>query len=300
MNNASNRDKSETASTMQSPAVDAPERMQCMEIWGGNLEITKSFAATGLDVYVRSRPFLDSQSGGGDIYYLTSCASGRISRILLADVSGHGKNAADLAISLRDLMRQNVNKISQQVFVKQVNQEFGDMAQEQGFATAVIATFFEPTRSLSISIAGHPYPVYYSQKKKSWSLIDSALADGKLENLPLGIHDESAYPNFKMPTEVGDMFLLYTDAFVESIDAQGKQIGVAGLLNMLNDAPTLDAANVIDYLENTISGMSDQNLKDDDATAIVGRFTNSKTSFTSNLVAPFRLFRPVRDRTQIE
>lgn len=270
-----------------------------MEIWGGNQEIQKHFHAPGLDIYVESQPFLNSESGGGDIYYLTSCASGRISRFLLADVSGHGKGAAELATSLRDLMRENVNKINQERFVKGVNREFGSVAREKGFATAVIATFFEPTRSLSVSIAGHPYPMYFSKQQQQWSPIDSALMDGKLENLPWGVHEGSDYPNVKVMTEVGDIFLLYTDAFVESVDAEGNAVGVQGLLRMLNENPTLPAEQIIPFLRTRLREMSQQNLMDDDATAIVGCFTASKLSWTSNLLAPLRLLGPVKDRTRL-
>lgn len=276
----------------------APQRMQCMEIWGGNQEIDKYFQATGLDIYVNSKPFLDSETGGGDIYYLTSCASGRISRFLLADVSGHGQDAVELATILRDLMRQNVNKISQEKFVKDINLSFGKMAREQGFATAVIATFFEPTRSLSISLAGHPHPMYYSHKRNEWTPINTALGDGKLENLPLGIHTGSDYPNCKISTSIDDMFLLYTDAFVESVDAEGKQLGLDGLLTLLNSSGSLAPGEVIPYLRNELTSMSAENLKEDDATAIVGHFTSSNISWTNMLLAPFRLFRSVKDRTE--
>ena len=138
------------------PVSLEPERMTCMEIWGGNLAIDKYFEAPGLDIYVHSAPYKDSQTGGGDIYYLTSCASGRISRFLLADVSGHGESVSAIAVSLRDLLRRNVNKISQKQFVTEMNVEFGELGEESGFATAVVATFFEPKKSLDISLAGHP------------------------------------------------------------------------------------------------------------------------------------------------
>ena len=101
------------------PEPTAPERMTCMEIWGGNRAINKRFEAPGLDIYVHSAPYKESKTGGGDIYYVTSCASGRISRLLLADVSGHGADVSDIAITLRDLLRENVNKISQEKFVSQ-------------------------------------------------------------------------------------------------------------------------------------------------------------------------------------
>ena len=37
-----------------------------MEIWGGNRAIDKCFEAPGLDIYVHSAPYKDSQAGGGD------------------------------------------------------------------------------------------------------------------------------------------------------------------------------------------------------------------------------------------
>ena len=193
-----------------------------MEIWGGNRAIDKYFEAPGLDIYVHSTPFQNSESGGGDIYYLTSCASGRISRFLLADVSGHGEAVSNVAVSLRDLLRDNVNKISQQQFVTQMNREFGEVSEESGFATAVVATFFEPKRSLAVSVAGHPFPIYYRANKKSWVHLDPAVKTEGLENLPLGVHGESNYPGRRIKTEPEDMFLLYSDAFIESDNGQGR------------------------------------------------------------------------------
>ena len=203
---------------MTTPAIDKPERMQCMEIWGGNRAIDKNFAAPGLDIYVHSAPYKDSQTGGGDIYYLTSCASGRISRFLLADVSGHGDAVSNIAVSLRDLLRENVNKISQERFVAEMNREFGEISSDPGFATAVVATFFEPKKSLAISVAGHPYPVYYRATKRKWVHLSPTELDEGLENLPLGVHEDSNYPGRTITTAAGDMFLMYSDAFIESVN----------------------------------------------------------------------------------
>ena len=182
---------------MEKTSRRPPERMQCMEIWGGNRAIEKNFEAPGLDIYVHSAPYKNSQSGGGDIYYLTSCASGRISRFVLADVSGHGESVSKIAVALRDLLRKNVNRISQGKFVTEMNQEFGELGHDSGFATAVVATFFEPNKSLAISVAGHPYPIYYRAKKQKWVHLDPAEMDEGLENLPLGVHEDSNYPGGK-------------------------------------------------------------------------------------------------------
>ena len=277
-----------------------PERMRCMEIWGGNRAIDKRFLAPGLDIYVHSVPYENSQSGGGDIYYLTSCASGRISRFLLADVSGHGESASALAVSLRDLLRENANKISQQQFVKQMNLEFGELSAKSGFATAVVATFFEPKRSLDISVAGHPAPIYYSATEQKWSLIDPAAFDQGLHNLPLGINQKSNYPNKKMVTAAGDMFLVYSDAFIEAFNQDQRMLGLQGLLGVLNEAERLEPEDVIPYLRSQIGDMAENNLTGDDATIILGYFTSTKVRLRDNLLAPFRLFGNVGDNTRLD
>ena len=269
-----------------------------MEIWGGNRAIEKSFEAPGLDIYVHSQPFQDSNAGG-DIYYLTSCASGRVSRFLLADVSGHGESVAGVAKSLRDLLRQNVNRISQEKFVGDMNREFGNLGEDSGFATAVVATFFEPTQTLDISIAGHPYPIYYRADRNKWVHLDPARTDANYENMPLGIVAGTNYPRRKVTTRAGDMFLLYTDAFIESAkdNASGSLLGVEGVLELLNENPLVAAGEVIPFLRDRIGSMAVGNLVDDDASLILGHFTETKVRMRDNLMAPLRLLGDVCDRT---
>src|SRR5580692_2675422 len=87
------------------------QHMQCMEVWGGSQIASSGVELAGLDVWIYSKPFGQAQRGG-DVYYVSSCASGRISRLLLADVSGHGKSVASTAADLRTLMRRFVNRLT--------------------------------------------------------------------------------------------------------------------------------------------------------------------------------------------
>ena len=112
------------------------DRMQCMEVWGGNAQVSRNFQVPGLHVWVNSRPYEDAL-GGGDVYYVSSCASGRITRLLLSDVSGHGAAVADAARCLRDLMRKNINLINQTRFVQAMNRQFTDQPDPTLFATAI-------------------------------------------------------------------------------------------------------------------------------------------------------------------
>src|SRR6202166_851991 len=98
-------------------------QMQCMEVWGGSQLATRAVEMGGLDAWFYSKPFGQAQRGG-DVYYASSCATGRITRLLLADVSGHGTSVAATAANLRTLMRRFVNRLDQKEFVRLLNQQF--------------------------------------------------------------------------------------------------------------------------------------------------------------------------------
>src|SRR5580658_1682801 len=158
--------------------TDSPQRMQCMEVWGGSQLTSSGVQLPGLDVWVYSKPFHQAQHGG-DVYYASSCATGRISRLLLADVSGHGKSVAATAADLRTLMRRFVNRLDQKEFVRLLNQQFVALSRTGTFATAVVTTFFAPSRRLLICNAGHPRPLLYRAAKKEWSLLGHSGADDR-------------------------------------------------------------------------------------------------------------------------
>src|SRR5579862_8078282 len=104
------------------------QHMQCMEVWGGSQLTSAGVEMGGLNVWVYSKPFGEAQRGG-DVYYASSCATGRISRLLLADVSGHGTSVAATAADLRTLMRRFVNRLDQTEFVRLLNQQFAALSE---------------------------------------------------------------------------------------------------------------------------------------------------------------------------
>src|SRR6204780_4498925 len=144
------------------------QHMTCMEVWGDSQLTARGIEMGGLDAWVYSKPFGQAQRGG-DVYYASSCATGRISRLLLADVSGHGTSVASTAADLRTLMRRFVNRLDQKEFVQLLNDQFTALSSHGRFATAVVTTFFAPTRRLSLCNAGHPRPLLYRPAARTWT-----------------------------------------------------------------------------------------------------------------------------------
>jgi len=201
-----------------------------MEIWGGIEPVERTVSTPGLDLWVFSQPFRGDEQGG-DVYYVTLCGGGVITRIVVADVSGHGSSVAEFSLSLRALLRRNINQKSQQRLVERLNRQFSAMADMQRFATALVITYLASRDRLSVCNAGHPRPLFYRASDDRWSMLPRQ-DDGhdRTSNLPLGLDDQTSYQSFDLELGRGDLTVFYTDALIEAADPSGKLLGEAGLL----------------------------------------------------------------------
>jgi len=264
------------------PMNDSPaQHMECMEIWGGSQLTARGVVFGGLDARVYSKPHGQAQRGG-DVYYASSCAAGRISRVLLADVSGHGKSVAAIAADLRTLMRLFVNRWDQAEFVRLLNQQFSALSKTQTFATAIVSTFFAPSRRLILCNAGHPRPILYRASQEEWSMLGREDLPRLPEplNLPLGIMNITDYEHFDVELEPGDCVVTYTDALIESSDADGEMLGEEGVLRILKLLGDVKPEKLIDALLVEIAERYPENLSDDDVTLLIIRANGGAQTFT--------------------
>jgi phosphoserine phosphatase RsbU/P len=284
---------------MPPPDVTASssQLMQCMEVWGGNEPVENTVSLPGLDAWVYSRPYLQADAGG-DVYYASSCATGRIVRLLLADVSGHGSAVCDIAGQLRSLMRSHVNRLSQQSFVREMNRQFTALSADGCFATAVVNTFFAPTNRLTLCNAGHPAPLLFRARKAEWSLlkpIDETAAnrDEGISNLPLGIEDNGDYEQFSVELHLGDIVLCYSDSLIEAKDADGKGLGEQGLLGIARQIRGDEPSQLVSSLLRRITETHAGNLLGDDVTVLMFRVNSNgeRVPFKTRMLAPIRILK---------
>jgi len=261
---------------------DSPaQHMECMEVWGGSQLTARGVVFGGLDAWVYSKPH-GQAARGGDVYYASSCAAGRISRLLLADVSGHGTSVAAIAADLRTLMRRFVNRWDQAEFVRLLNQQFSALSKTGTFATAIVSTFFAPSRRLTLCNAGHPRPILYRASQQEWSLLGHEgppRLPGPL-NLPLGLMSITEYEHFDVELQPGDCVVTYTDALIESSDADGKMLGEKGVLRILKLLGDIKPEKLIDALLDEIAERYPENLSDDDVTVLIVRANGGAHTLT--------------------
>jgi sigma-B regulation protein RsbU (phosphoserine phosphatase) len=274
--------------------------LECMEVCGGNGSAENQFARPGLDVSVWSTKAL-RDTGGSDVHFLSSCASGRITRSLIADVCGHDPVFSELAAELRDLMMQNVNAIKQTRFVREMSVRFHEFSDRGGFATALVCTFFAPTKSLAVCNAGHPPPLVFRAKQNSWSVLKQASsASDCADHLPPGVLGADEYQEFSTRLDDDDMVLSYSNTLTESRKSNGQILGVAGLLDRIKSITANDPSRIVSMLVGSIQEDNPDNLTDGDSTVVLCRATKTGVGFKNNLLAPFRLLGSVCDKTRLE
>ncbi|MCH2180001.1 MAG: serine/threonine-protein phosphatase [Mariniblastus sp.] len=263
-----------------------PKELSCMQVWGGNQPTLSTFEKAGADIWLYSRPY-DQSHGGGDTYYLSSCASGRITRMLLADISGHGQSASAVAISLRDLMRKHINQIFPNKLFEKINGEFTIDQSNDRFATAILHSYFAPTRKLRICNAGHPPPFVYRQNTKQWTKVELP-TQAKLQDLPFGITENSDYQEFEIDFTKGDLLFSYTDGLADLNTVDGNSLGIAGIQTLLKTADAEHPQTILDLIVETIEQSEKQHEVIDDISLLLVRANTKAITLRDNLLAPFR------------
>jgi serine phosphatase RsbU (regulator of sigma subunit) len=214
--------------------------LTCSEVWGANSNVAHSVELPGLHGWVYSAP-LELGQAGGDIHYLSVCDYGILSRIALADVSGHGRAVSALAERLLGLMRRHITTLEQPEFLRELSDSVQNIndAGRLMFATALLIGFDSSTGELVFTNAGHPLPLWYRAGEKRWGWLQEAISDaprGRV-GLPLGLALATSYADTVAKLGPGDLLICYTDGLSEARNGAGGELGANGLLEMARTLP---------------------------------------------------------------
>lgn len=263
------------------PAIPAEPKtapsLQCMEIWGGNEAVENAISVPGIDAWLFSRPYANSDKGG-DVYYVSTCACGEIARFAIADVAGHGDAVGKLSSRLRSLMRKHINELDQTKMVRALNHEFGKLATEEKFATGILASYHAPTDHLVTVNAGHPTPLWYRARSRTWRELQHDIPDrvGQLSNLPLGMIDSTSYHQFAVKLEKGDLVLIFTDALVEAENPDGELLGPQGLMKYVRQLDVQAPGKFCSSLLECVAAYRGHNAPNDDVTVLLLHHNGAK------------------------
>lgn len=209
--------------------------LTCREVWASNRNVAHTVELPGLQGWMYSAP-LELGHDGGDIHYLSACDYGVLSRVVLADVSGHGRSIAAVAEELLRLVRAHMNRLEQSALLSEISASLSTVKRNDGamYATAIVAGFDSTCSDLTLTNAGHPPPLWYRADQRQWELVQKADSSTPRRpvGVPIGLELGTSYEDFVVTFGVDDLLICYTDGISDATDDKGRALGVDGLLEL--------------------------------------------------------------------
>lgn len=242
-----------------------------METWGGNRQAMRCVDLPGLKAWVYSSP-IDAAQGGGDVHYLSVCNYGLLSRIALADVSGHGPSAAAFSGKLHALLREHINTWDQSDLMRELNQAFREAVNGRKYATAVILGYYRATGETAFTCAGHLPPLWYRAGARRWEFLEEGRETGVHQcGLPVGLIPGTRYHQTVIRIEPGDLVVLYTDGITEAENAAGEMLDRERLLDWARLAPAGSSEAAGQFLLQRLEQYRGSALSDDETLIVLQR-----------------------------
>jgi phosphoserine phosphatase RsbU/P len=221
-----------------------------------------------LDLAVYSR---STATAGGDYYDVLSLPRGRVG-LLIADVCGHGASSAMLVAVVHSLVRTYSGPpVPPGHLLAYVNDHLTRMYTRSfgTFVTALYAVYDPDKAQLTWANAGHPPPRLLR-------------ADGTREVLngercvPLGIVDETEYPQAEVAVKPGDQVLLHTDGVTDAKNGTDETFGTERLDAALGPGPAAAARGMINGVLAALEKFSNGTPPADDYTLMAMKFVKSR------------------------
>lgn len=207
--------------------------IKCQEIWGGihESDINVQTPTTQMTMYSQAA----EDSCGGDIYSVSVCAEEALTRIVIADVVGHGQVAANVSQWLHQALKKYLNIAQANLVLQELNstaQKFGIKA----LTTAFVLDVYRHHGKVYYANAGHQPALFSHAGELDWHALKESedSAGAKKMNLPLGADADTEYLLMEYVYQPGDRFFLFTDGLIEAHDMENNLFGINKLIKVLN------------------------------------------------------------------
>ena len=273
---------------------EKPHALVCTEVWGGNRKVIRSVKMPGLSAWVASAP-LNEGEGGGDLHYMSVCDYDLISRVALADVSGHGSEVDGVTQTLRKLMHKNINAWDQSDFMRGVNETFGQSGDHK-YATAIVLSFHRVMGRLAFSNAGHLPPLWYHAAQRAWGWLEEGTEAKKVSGLPVGLIPGTQYSQTVVTLKPSDLLVLYTDGITEAGNETGKELGREQLLEWVRRAPVDSPRALGENLLQQFESFRGEIRNDDETLVVLQREEESRLLMLGEVAKSYTFGRLLRSK----
>lgn len=202
---------------------------------------------------------------GGDFFDIVKPGEDRIISII-GDVSDKGVSAALYAAYTQSMFQSlSETKTSGSQIMGSLNDLIGKRLRDGDFVTLAIAQFNLAENSVTITRAGHNWPLYYcAETRKISELKPKGSGIGMLENPQFSDQLEE----HKVYLKTGDFLLLYTDGITEAFDPDKKMFDVKGLKSAIAQSAHKSSKEIIDHINHELNRFTHDGELHDDATMV--------------------------------
>ncbi len=206
-----------------------------------------------------------SQTVSGDYYDVIPISRGQWG-LVMGDVSGKGYAAGLIMSAFRAALLAEIrNNFDIGAILSKVNCLLWEMTNVHRYVTAFYGVFDAEKGLLTYSNAGHNPPLLLrGDGNAEW------LEEG---GLLLGAFETASYSQHRIELRSGDRLLLYTDGLSESLDGNGRELGIDGLERLLREQQGngLTAQEIVDELAREALRRSPSGIPGDDVTLLALR-----------------------------
>ena len=238
-------------------------QLSCGEIWGGIRNCDVDFTGAGLTALLYS--IASDGSKGGDIYFLSFCDGNPLTRIILADVLGHGEDVSQISQIIYNAIQLHMNDSDGDRLLAELNHTAFKMGFD-AMTTLVMATFCKHDRNLYFANAGHPLALIRPKNESSWHELKPVKG---VNDPPLGVLPQAIYTQNARRVNSGDCLLLYSDGIIEAYHHQNGFFTKSRLKDLLNQHPNTPPAELKHVVIDEIRRFTGGSLEHDDVTVMV-------------------------------
>jgi serine phosphatase RsbU (regulator of sigma subunit) len=203
---------------------------------------------------------------GGDYFDFIQAEDKRL-MIALGDVSGKGMDAAMLMSSLHATMRaQFDNSVSVSEMISRVNSYLYENTPPNKFATLFCSQLDAEAHTLTYTNAGHNPPLLVRP--------GGAVVYLETGGLPVGIAPSATYEEGTVTFEPGDVMVIYSDGFSESMNRQGEEFGAERLAAVAQKNLHCRPSQLRDRIEEAITNFLAGAPAGDDMTMVIVKRTD--------------------------
>jgi serine phosphatase RsbU (regulator of sigma subunit) len=218
-----------------------------------SLPLSPGFTLAGLNA--------PSKAVGGDYYDTVDLGRGDY-LVAIADVAGKGVPAALLASMVQAAIRTSaLDRKPVGELMGRLNRLVHDATTDDRFATCILAEVEADGLGVSLSNAGHNYPIL-----RAANGICRSLDEG---GIPLGVQPGVQYAQTRTTLLPGDALIMYTDGITDARNRLGEDFGEGRLLELVERLPErLTADEIIRAIADEVTRFSDGADQMDDITLV--------------------------------